>query len=146
MAPPVSIKREDTILTITFERDLTDDEHSAHLAQLSEIIAQGKVGQVHKWVVLNEMRVFIQANAMHRRRQADWMHQHEEELRHRTAGVGFVLTSGLMRGGLTAVLWLAPLPCPHGVFSTLKEAQAWAEGRCRMPVDPRARAPRAQAS
>ncbi len=135
MAGSIVIKREETILTITVLRDFTDQEHAAHLAQLSEIIVQGKVGQVHRWVVVHDLRAAIQPNARHRSRQAEWMRAHQPELRYRTAGIGFVMNSVLMRGGLTAILWLAPLPCPHGVFSTMPEALSWARERSRLPVD-----------
>lgn len=38
-----------------------------------------------------------------------------------------------MRGGLTAVLWLAPLPCPHIVVKTLDDAIVWCEQKlCEM--------------
>jgi len=38
-----------------------------------------------------------------------------------------------VRGGLTAVLWLAPLPCPHVVVKTLDDAIVWCEQKlCEM--------------
>jgi len=135
VAGPIVIERQDTILTVTVFRDYNDQEHVAHLAELSAIIAQGKVGQVHRWVVVHDLKVPMQPNAKHRSRQAEWMKAHQPELRYRTAGIGFVMSSALMRGGLTAILWLAPLPCPHGIFSTMPEAMLWARERSRLPVD-----------
>ena len=64
---------------------------------------------------------------------AEWMKRHEEMMRGRTAGIAFVIESALVRGGLTAVLWLAPLPCPHVVVKTLDDAIVWCEQKlCEM--------------
>ena len=138
-AAPIIVERDDTILTVTFYRHPSEAEHEAHLAQLSDIIEKGKVRQEYRWVVINNLKVVFQGSAMYRRRQADWMKDHEDELRHRTAGIGFVMDSQIMRGALTAVLWLAPLPCPHRIFATIGDAMLWAREHCRIPVDPRAR-------
>ena len=136
VAGPIVIERQDTILTITVFRDYNDREHEDHLAELSAVMERGKVGQVHRWVVVNDLKVPMSPNATHRRRQADWMKAHDAELRYRTACIGFVMSSAIMRGGLTAIFWLAPLPCPHGIFATMPEAMVWAREHARLPVHP----------
>ncbi len=133
---PFSIRKDDTILTVTTHREYSDDEHIEHLRELHEIMEEGKHTQIYRWVVINDLTTPVFGNAMHRRRQAKWMIDHDSEIRHRTAGVGFVITSSLVRTTLTAVFWLAPLPAPHGIFSTLAEAQAWAKARDRHLIDP----------
>lgn len=136
---PISIHRDDTVLTITTHREYNDDEHMQHLQELHDIMEAGKPNQVYRWVVINDLTTPVFGSPMHRRRQAEWMIAHDDEIRHRTSGIAFVMTSSLVRTTLTAVFWLAPLPAPHGIFATCAEALAWAKARSRVQIDPRAR-------
>ncbi|MBC7173876.1 MAG: hypothetical protein H5U40_15655, partial [Polyangiaceae bacterium] len=43
-------------------------------------------------------------------------------------GYAFVISSSLVRGALTAILWLAPMPAPHRVVGTVGEGEAWLRG------------------
>ena len=40
--------------------------------------------------------------------------------------MGFVIPSSLIRGTLTAVFWIAPMPMPTSVHETLEQALDWA--------------------
>lgn len=40
-------------------------------------------------------------------------------------GEAYVMPSALVRGALTAVMWLSPFEYPHKVFATVNEARAW---------------------
>jgi hypothetical protein len=53
--------------------------------------------------------------------QAGWMKRHEVETRRGTAGIAFVIPSALVRGALTAILWLQPLACPHFVTANFED-------------------------
>jgi hypothetical protein len=70
-------------------------------------------------------------SAAMRKRQAEWMRDNDAETRHFTAGIAFVLPSPLLRGTLTAILWVQPLNCPYAVVkdaqAALKRCQAWLE-------------------
>jgi len=67
-----------------------------------------------------------------RRRQAEWMRQQESIIRRETAGVAFALTAPLVRGALTAILWLEPLSCAYAVVRD----EAAALARCRGWLEP----------
>jgi hypothetical protein len=58
--------------------------------------------------------------------QAEWMKLHAAEIRLNTLGIAFVISSPLVRGALTAILWLQPLACPHLVTADLDQGIAWA--------------------
>ena len=70
-----------------------------------------------------------------RRRIADWMRAHTSLI-----STAIVIPSALVRGALTAVFWIQPMPCPYTVVSTMAEAEAWAEEKLRaagLAVPPR---------
>ena len=59
--------------------------------------------------------------------QAEWIEQNRELLRAVCAGMGFVVPSnGVVRGALTAILWLAPIPVHTTVHASMEEALDWA--------------------
>lgn len=61
-------------------------------------------------------------NAVVRKALADWSKAFEPLMKRHTVGSAIVITSPLMRGGLTALFWLAPPPYPQQVVATLTEA------------------------
>jgi hypothetical protein len=63
---------------------------------------------------------------LHRRRQADWIRDNAALIKAYSACTAFVIGSPLVRGALTAILWLQPMPSPYTVLATLALAQAWA--------------------
>jgi hypothetical protein len=73
---------------------------------------------------------YVSASA--RKKQADWMRAHEQETREFTLGIAFILPSSLLRGALTAILWLQPLTCPSAI---VKDASA-AVTRCQSWLEP----------
>jgi hypothetical protein len=70
-------------------------------------------------------------SAAARKKQAEWMRMHDQDTREFTRGVAFILPSSLLRGALTAVLWLQPLSCPHAIVkdaaTALARCQSWLE-------------------
>ncbi len=61
-------------------------------------------------------------NAMVRKALADWSKEFDPLMKQYSAGSAIVITSPLVRGGLTALFWLAPPPYPQQVVATLNEA------------------------
>jgi len=61
-------------------------------------------------------------NAMVRKALADWSKEFDPLMKQYTLGSAIVITSPLVRGGLTALFWLAPPPYPQQVVPTLPEA------------------------
>jgi hypothetical protein len=60
-----------------------------------------------------------------RRRLLDWGLRHEPELRAHVGACALVVSNGIERGFVTAMLWLHPVPWPMRVFSSVGEAEAW---------------------
>lgn len=72
--------------------------------------------------------------ALQRRRLAEWTASHRKDLARLCVGTAFVITSPLIQGAFTAVLWLQPLPYPHQVVATRKEGEAWCRKQLAAPL------------
>ena len=123
---PIVIEQREALTIVTFHGAATDAEYAEYLHEMSAIIERNK-HRYQRLAVINDASRWMKSSAVQRKQQADWMLKHDAEMRFKTAGVAFVITSALVRGGLNAVLWLAPLPCPHKIVGTMEEAQAWAK-------------------
>lgn len=66
-----------------------------------------------------------------RRRIAEWMRAHTSLISTYSVDTAVVVPSPLVRGALTAIFWIQPMPCPHTVVSTMAEAERWAEEKLR---------------
>jgi len=55
----------------------------------------------------------------------DLLRSIEPELKRHVAAWAVVTSSPLMRAAYTAILWLAPPPCPAAFFTRVEEAEAW---------------------
>ena len=66
-----------------------------------------------------------------RRKQAEWMRENEGALRRWSAGTAFVVQSAIVRGVLTAILWMQPIPQEHVVVATRAEGVRWAREQLR---------------
>lgn len=61
-------------------------------------------------------------NATVRKALAEWNERVEPQMKQFTLGSAIVITSPLVRGGLTALFWLAPPPYPQQVVATVEDA------------------------
>jgi len=130
---------------VTYKEGATDEEYGAYLQELSTLVAQiagryERIGQVH------DATAWARSTAKQRQMQADWVKQHFDFLRNRGGFSAFVFKSAFIRGGLTAVMWLVPMPGPHFVAATLQEALHWITPqvggeRAAAGGDPRGRLP-----
>ena len=92
----------------------------AFLSRMDDVLFRG-----HRFALILDLTGGAPLGARLRRRQADWLATHSFDLERLCAGVGVVSTNPLIRGTLTAILWLQPLPCPHRLVAALPEAEAW---------------------
>lgn len=115
---------EEAILLVTFHHPPSDEEFTAYLEHLSELYRRCQPMSV-VIQTLHDSSVPLQQ----RRIQAQWIREHEKDLRRWSQGTAFVVTSAVVRLGLTSVLLLQRLPMPHVVVKTLDEALAWARSR-----------------
>ena len=79
------------------------------------------------------------ASARVRRRQAEWIEEHKQATKDACAGIAFVFDSVVVRGVLTAILWMSEVHAPHKVFGTLEAASEWASLRVQAARTQRAR-------
>lgn len=67
--------------------------------------------------------------ATQRSANANWFATRAPQLRRLCVGAAFSIRSPLVRGTLTAIMWLAPIPMPHTILPTASEAEAWVKKR-----------------
>jgi hypothetical protein len=82
-------------------------------------------------------------SAYARKRQAEWMRTHTSSIKAHTVGIAFAISAPLVRGALTAILWLEPLSCPYAVVrdgeAGLARCRGWLEAHgLLIPDDARA--------
>jgi hypothetical protein len=124
---PIVVKDLGNVLLVTFYGEATDAQYKAHLEAMDVVIERNRRQLGKRWAVIIDATRWLRSNANQRKLHADWMKRHEQMMRQRTAGVAFAIDNAFVRGGLTAVLWLAPLPCPHTIVRNLAEALSWVE-------------------
>jgi hypothetical protein len=64
-------------------------------------------------------------SARHRQLQVAWIRKHEAALARDFAAAAIVTDSAIIRGTVTAVFWIRPLPFPTHVAATLASAEVW---------------------
>ncbi len=116
------------IFMVVHEGQLTDQEFADYLAE-TERSLYGP--ESRKRVLIQDARNAGQSPPTQRKMQAEWLKKHEARLRNIALGTAFVIDSALVRGILTAILWLQPLPMPHEVCGTIEEALDWADKRLK---------------
>lgn len=124
MSTPIVVTSDGPLIIVTYFGAATNDQYAAYLEELTAITRRNANNR--NMMVINDATRWIRSNAEQRRMQADWIAQNTEVLRGRTAGVSFVISSAVVRGGLTAILWLSNMPCPYRVTATLEESLDWA--------------------
>ena len=115
---------EAPLYVVRFEGVPTDAQFKAYLDHVLRITQRG---EMHAMVYDATLAGWIPPSQ--RRLQADWMREHDQLNRDLTVCMSFVLPSPLLRGVLTAILWLQPMPCPHNVVSTLEAGLRFCRAR-----------------
>jgi hypothetical protein len=91
-----------------------------HLREYRGVITRGR-----PYSALFDVRTAGMVDARSRKAYADFLNAHATDMKVFCKGAAFVLTSSLLQGAITAVLWLAPLPFPYRTFTDLDEARTW---------------------
>lgn len=91
-------------------------------AYLDAMLADMRRSDATSRIIIQDSRFAPGLDAQQRRMKADWIKEHEDLLRQRAMAIVFVYSSTLLRGMMTAILWLSPLPMPHFVCPTLEDA------------------------
>jgi len=80
-------------------------------------------------MILDTTQAPVAAPPRLRQIQAEWLKEHHQGLRLGLVGMGFVIQSALVRGAMTAVMWLQNLPYPYSVCATLDQAERFCAGQ-----------------
>lgn len=101
-----------------FPEGMTQDAFEAYLAHLEVWIQQAQ-GH-YAWVIYPDLRTPQMRLAMgeSQKRRMPYEKGH-------CSCYGFVVTNALMRGVITAMMWLGPHNCPLRVFDNEDKARAW---------------------
>ena len=108
------------LFVVRSDGEATDAEFDAYLAHMSRILTRAA-----RYAVLFDARGAARPTPRQRQKQADWMKQHASSLRQHNVGIAFVIESAIVRGALTAILWLSPMAAPHKVVATPEQAERW---------------------
>jgi len=127
------------LVVVTHAGRPTDEEFDAYLVRLKDNLDRA-VRERKKTVLIFDATHAVGTDAKQRQRQAAWMKEHAEPSRLHSAGYAFVIPSTMIRGVLTAILWLSPMPAPYVIVSTIAEAEAWCKQKLIEADDERRRA------
>jgi hypothetical protein len=112
------------LLRITFAGSVDDDAFRAYLGEYRAVLSQGKPYAV----LLDASDAGVPSSAQ-RKLQADFIRDNAVVMGAVCVGGAFIIQSTLVRGALTAILWLQPMPFRHVVVGTVAEGEAWCRGR-----------------
>lgn len=93
-------------------------------------------------VIILDLRKAGPLSAPQRRTASEWMKQNKELYKQSILAAVFIIDSPIIRGVLTALLWLSPIELPYEVVGSLDEAVRWAISRfdaARVPIPERLR-------
>jgi hypothetical protein len=110
--------REWPLVRVTYVDTVDDARFEAYVAEQA-----GLLDRKEPYVILFDARASGMPSAKQRQRMAEYMREREAELRRLCKRGVFVISSPLIRGALTAILWLQPLPFPHEVVSSMEDAE-----------------------
>ena len=119
----------------------SDEELIESLQQITRFIDNEK-NEKRKVVMIVDMRKAGALSAGQRRIASSWMKENLRGWKQVAVGSVFIIDSPIVRGVLTALLWLQPLDMPHDVVGTLDAAMHWVIERLeaeRIPVPERIR-------
>jgi hypothetical protein len=107
--------------------DIPPDQLDTHFAEYRRILDRNQ-----PYTLVYDATKIGKVDALLRKRYAEFMKTNERDFERLCLGCSFVITSAVVRGALTAVLWLTgSLPFPHKISSTREEAEAWAREQLR---------------
>ncbi|PTL77280.1 hypothetical protein [Vitiosangium sp. GDMCC 1.1324] len=112
------------LLILRMTREPSNQELEEYLDRSASFLRRGE-----RHVVIADLLQGGMITAEQRRRQADWMLQHDRLLRETVLGNAFVMTSPILRLGLNILFYIRMPPCPYVVVSRLEPALVWAADR-----------------
>lgn len=103
----------------------SEEQFIAYLNTMADNMRYALARSEKTAVILDTTQAPVAGSPRTRKLQADWLKEHNAGLRIACVGMAFVIQSALVRGAMTAVMWLQGMPYPHAVFGTLDQAEAY---------------------
>ncbi len=113
------------LVVITFVGATSEDDFDRYLEEMQRLVLSRRERNV---TIIDGSRS-ERTTPLQRRKQADWMRTNDDMLRRYSLGTAFVISSPVVRGVLTAILWVSPMSAPHTVVATYEEAERWANAQ-----------------
>lgn len=110
------------LISVRFVGDLIESEFDDYLRFLNENMDRTERERCKTALVFDARQVGRVLPSI-RAKMTRWIQDNTPQTRRTCAGFGFVIDSQLVRGLLTAVLWVVPIPAPHSVTATVTEAE-----------------------
>ncbi len=99
----------------------TDEDHDRYHKELEQRLWRGQPFAV----IFNTLGSTGTTTNEARDAQVTFMRTHVRELQANLKGFALVIANPAVRAIVTAVMWKQPLPVPHAIFKTEREAVAW---------------------
>jgi hypothetical protein len=122
---PTLERVDEAVYMARFGAAIDLDELQAHFDDVREVLARGPA------VVVLDLRTLGTPSAVVRRAAGEGLRRVLETHGESLLGVCHVLSSPIIRGVMTAIYWVAPLPCETLVTGKYEEGIAWAKERAR---------------
>jgi hypothetical protein len=110
--------REWPLVRVTFDKAVDDDQFDAYVKAHYEVLDRDE-----PYVILFDTRMSGTMSAAQRQEIAEFMRRRKDDIARLCKLSVFVISNPVVRGMLTTVLWLQPLPCPHEVVASIDAAE-----------------------
>jgi hypothetical protein len=127
------------LLIVEFEGVASDEQFRDYLLGMDRHVERCAACAQRTVVVVDTLRATSPVSAAQRRLQAEWLAGNLERVQANMLGMVFVIDNVLVRGVLTAILWLQEMPCEHTVVGTREEAEKWAVAKLAAPTSEQGR-------
>lgn len=118
---PLQVERQALpLLRLTYIDTYSDAELEQFLREIEAVLALP--GRKACLIDLTRAKA---GSAKQRQMQGDWIKTHESVLERDFAAAAIVTDSAIIRGTVTAVFWIRPLPFPSHVAASIDKAQVW---------------------
>lgn len=112
------------VILLTAKGNLTAADGERHLREYRQLLDRNQ-----KFAVICDARETTAAEAKLRKDYAEFLKVNRDDLNRLCKGTAFVISSPLIRGALTAIMWMATMPYPYDIFGSIEEADVWAKAQ-----------------
>ena len=118
---PLLIDRKNLpVLQLRYVGDYSDAELAVFLRELDDVLkAPGRK------LCIFDLSKATTGTARQRQLQGEWIKRNEQALKREFAAAAIVTDSAIIRGAVTAIFWVRPLPFPTRIVATLESAEVW---------------------